>query len=71
MTKAIEHIVAGYVTLKNRVALEEIREHRRKLLNEIRMHSAGPLRFDRVGAELQEEIGAIDAGLEKLGRPSN
>ena len=25
MTKAIERIVAGYVTLKNRAALEEIR----------------------------------------------
>lgn len=26
MTKAIEHIVAGYFTLKNRTALEQIRE---------------------------------------------
>jgi hypothetical protein len=66
MTKAIEHIVAGYVTLKNRLALEEIREHRWKLLNDVRMRSAGPLRFDQVIIELQEEIDAVDAGLEKL-----
>ena len=66
MTKAIEHIVAGYVTLKNRLALEEIRDHRRKLLNEVRMRSSGPLRFDQVSIELQEEIDAVDVGLEKL-----
>ena len=48
MTKAIEHIVAGYVTLKNRIALEEIRDHRRKLLNDSRMRNTGPLRFDSI-----------------------
>jgi hypothetical protein len=66
MTKAIEHIVAGYVTLKNRVALEEIRDHRRKLLNDSRMRNTGPLRFDSINAELEEELSAAEAGLEKL-----
>ena len=66
MTKAIEHIVAGYVTLKNRIALEEIRDHRRKLLNDSRMRTTGPLRFDSINVELQEEISAAEAGLEQL-----
>ncbi len=66
LTKAIEHIVAGYMTLKNRTALEEIRNHRRKLLNETRLLSGGPLRFDRIAAEIQEEIELVDTALEKL-----
>jgi hypothetical protein len=66
MTKAIEHIVAGYVTLKNRIALEEIRDHRRKLLNDSRMRNTSPLRFDSINIELQEELSAAEAGLEKL-----
>ena len=65
MTKAIDHIVAGYVTLKNRVALEEIRDHRLKLLNDNRMRS-GPLRFESIIIQLQEELGAVEAGLNRL-----
>jgi hypothetical protein len=66
MTKAIDHIVAGYVTLKNRVALEEIRDHRRRLLNDSRMRGTGPLRFDYIHGDLQAEINAVEAGLEQL-----
>ena len=65
MTKAIDHIVAGYVTLKNRIALEEIRDHRRKLLNENRMRT-GPLRFDSINMQLQEELSAVEVGLDRL-----
>ncbi len=65
MTKAIDHIVAGYVTLKNRVALEELRDHRRKLMNENRMRS-GPLRFESITIQLQEELNAAEAGLDRL-----
>ena len=71
MTRAIDHIVAGYVSLKNRVALEEIRDHRRKLLNDHRMRSVGPLRFESVNVQLQEELSAVEAGLEKLTDPSS
>jgi hypothetical protein len=48
MTKAIEHIVTGYSTLKNRKALEEIRDHRRRLLNENRMRSNSVLNFESI-----------------------
>ena len=49
MTKAIEHIVAGYSTLKNRKALEEIRDHRKRLLMENRMSAASSgFNLDRI-----------------------
>ena len=67
MTKAIEHIVAGYSTLKNRKALEEIRDHRRRLLNDYRMRSGSGMNFDWINAELQEEIGVVEEALSKLG----
>jgi hypothetical protein len=67
MTKAIEHIAAGYSTLKNRKALEEIRDHRRRLLNDYRMRSGSGMNFDWINAELQEEIGVVEDALSKLG----
>ena len=66
MTKAIEHIVAGFSSLKNRKALEEIRDHRRRLLNDYRMRSGSGLNFDWINAELQEEIGVVEEALAKL-----
>jgi hypothetical protein len=75
MTKAIEHIVTSYSTLKNRKALEEIRDHRRRLLNENRMRSNSVLNFERVKDELEEEINIVEAALSRLqdqdpGQPS-
>ena len=67
MTKAIEHIVAGYSTLKNRKALEEIRDHRRRLMNDYRMRSGSGMNFDWIKAELEDEIGVVEEALSKLG----
>jgi hypothetical protein len=66
MSKAIEHIVAGYSTLKNRTALEEIRDHRRRLLNEYRMRGNSVLNFSGLTAELQEEISIVEDALTRL-----
>jgi hypothetical protein len=66
MTKAIEHIVAGYVTLKNRQALEEIRDHRQRLLHESRMRSGSGINLESLNTELQEEISIVDAALNGL-----
>jgi hypothetical protein len=65
MTKAIEHIVTGYSTLKNRKALEEIRDHRQRLLTEHRMRNS-VLNFESIKDELQEEISIVDAALSRL-----
>ena len=67
LTKAIEHIVTGYSTLKNRKALEEIRDHRQRLLNEHRMRSS-VLNFEGNKDELEEAI--VAAALSRLQDPS-
>ncbi len=67
MTKAIEHIVAGYSKLKNRKALEEIRDHRRRLLMENRMSAASSgFNLDRITTDLQEEINIVEAALSRF-----
>jgi hypothetical protein len=66
MTRAIEHIVAGYVTLKNRQALQEIRDHRQRLLHDSRMHSGSWVSVESLNSVLQEEISIVDAALRGL-----
>ncbi len=67
MTKAIEHIVAGYWTLKNRKALEEIRDHRKRLLMANRMSAASSgFNLDRITTDLQEEISIVETALSKF-----
>jgi hypothetical protein len=66
MTKAIEHIVAGYVTLKNREALQGIRDHRQRLLHESRMHSGSWVSVESLNSVLEEDISIVDAALSGL-----
>lgn len=66
MTKAIEHIVAGYVTLKNREALQEIRDHRQRLLHNSRMHAGSWVSVESLNSVLQEDIRIVDTALSGL-----
>lgn len=66
MTKAIEQIVSGYVTLKNREALREMREHRQRLLHESRMHAGSWVSVDSLSSVLQQDLNVIDAALSGL-----
>jgi hypothetical protein len=66
MTKAIENIVAGYVTLKNREALREMREHRQRLLHESRMHTGSWVSVENLSTVLQQDLNVIDAALSGL-----
>jgi hypothetical protein len=66
MTKAIENIVAGYVTLKNREALREMREHRQRLLHESRMHTGSWVSVESLSSVLQQDLNVIDAALSGL-----
>jgi hypothetical protein len=66
MSKAIEQIVANYVTLKNRQALQEIRDHRQRLLQNSRMHSGSWVSVEGLNSVLQEEISIVDAALSGL-----
>ncbi len=66
MTDAIKNIVAGYMTLKNRRALEEIRAHRQRLLNESRMHNPSWVSMANLRATLQAELSIVDAALDEF-----
>ena len=66
MTRAIEDIVAGYVTLKNRQALQEIREHRQRLLHKSRMHAGSWVSVKNLNSVLQQDIDVVEAALNGL-----
>ncbi|MCA6124194.1 hypothetical protein J6500_20190 [Bradyrhizobium sp. WSM 1704] len=63
--KAIEQIIAGYVSLKDRRALENIRDHRRRLLQETLMRSGAGFHPSTVIDTLQEEVDLIEAALAR------
>jgi hypothetical protein len=65
MTNAIGHILDGYIALNDRDSLETLREHRQKLLSEALMRSNKTFSFERMIAELREEIALVEAALEK------
>lgn len=67
MSSPIELIVASHVELKNRRALEELREHRRRLLEQLRTVSG--IDPTRAIEQVEEDIHAIDDGLERLKPP--
>ena len=67
MPSSIELIVASHVALKDRRGLEELRAHRRQLLEQLRTVSGiDPIRTIE---RMEEDIKAIDEGLEQLKPP--
>ena len=66
MSEAMKLIVAGYIRLKDRKALEDMRLHRQRLRNDLRL-SIGCL--DIVGSSIRlfdADILAIEEGLREL-----
>ena len=63
---AIEQIIAGYVSLKNRQALEQLRDHRQQLLDDVRTHSVPGFRPSVVNETLVEEIELIEGALARF-----
>jgi len=70
LTTAIEGIVTAYVALGDRGALEDLRMHRRRLAIDLNGRS-GPYDFSRPLGQINEEIAAIEAGLERLNTALN
>lgn len=66
MSEAIENIVSQYVRLKDRVALERMREHRNKLLQDYRIHAAQGFRVPALETALQDDVNAVNEGLSRL-----
>jgi hypothetical protein len=66
MSLPMEQIVSGYVRLRNRSALEELKAHRQKLMADL--ERARSLNFDTTLPlqSVTEDLTAIDAGFEQL-----
>jgi hypothetical protein len=66
MEMAIEQIVAAYVRLQNRQALENLRAHRQRLLADLKSRSGSVYDLSAPIQQLDAEIAVIDHGLETL-----
>jgi hypothetical protein len=66
MSEAIKIIASHYVGLKDRVTLEQMREHRSKLLQNYRIQAAQGFRVQTLETSLQEDVNAIDDALSRL-----
>ena len=65
MSEAMERIVGAYVELRNRKALEDMKDHRHRLATELKSLN-GQLNLSSSIKLLEEEIAVIEAGLAKL-----
>jgi hypothetical protein len=66
MSEAMKMIVDGYVRLKDRESLEQLRNHRRRLRQEIREHGDNALDQSYSLQTFDAEVLVIEAALEKL-----
>jgi hypothetical protein len=66
MSEAMRSIASHYVRLKDRVALERLRDHRNKLLQDYRIHMAQGFRVETLETSLQGDLEALDEALSSL-----
>jgi hypothetical protein len=66
MSEAMKMIVDGYVRLKDREALEQLRNHRQRLRQQLRELRDGSLDATRSIQTFDAEVLVIEAALEKL-----
>jgi hypothetical protein len=66
MSEAIRNIADHYVRLRDRVALEHMREHRNKLLQLYRVHASQGFRVETLETSLQGDVDVLDEALSRL-----
>jgi hypothetical protein len=66
MSEAITNIASHYVRLKDRVALERMREHRNKLLQDYRVYASQGFRIQTLETTLQSDLDALDEALARI-----
>jgi hypothetical protein len=71
MSEAMRSIASHYVRLKDRVALERLRDHRNKLLQDYRIHMAQGFRVETLETALQGDLDALDEALSSLPQGMN
>ncbi|MDE1932526.1 hypothetical protein [Bradyrhizobium sp.] len=66
MPEAVKLIVDAYVNLKNRQALEELREHRTRMRKRLEEMTDGLFDVSKLIRACDEEIEIVEAGLGRL-----
>ncbi|MFO1108851.1 MAG: hypothetical protein U1E61_06695 [Bradyrhizobium sp.] len=66
MTKAIEHIANGLLRLRDRTALQRMREHRAKLLQDYQKRPLQALTSKALETALEDDISVLDEALSRL-----
>jgi hypothetical protein len=66
MSEAIKLIVDGYVTLKDRSALEDLRAHRQRIRKQLQDQPNSWINIGPATQILDEELRVIEAGIESL-----
>jgi hypothetical protein len=67
MSSAMELIVEGYIRLKDRQSLEDLRMHRRRLAVDLKAKAGFDCRLSI--AQIDQDIAVIVAGLQTLSGP--
>ena len=66
MSEAVKLIVDAYVNLKNRQALEELREHRQRMRKNLEGKTAGLFDVSKVIRTYDDELEIIETGLGRM-----
>jgi hypothetical protein len=66
MSEAVQLIVNGYVSLKGRAALEEMREHRQKLRRSLQQRAGGHFDLSETIRLCGQDIEVVELGLARL-----
>ena len=66
MSEAIRIITGHYAQLKDRVALEQMREHRNNLLQNYRIGAAQGFRVETLETSLRDDMAVIDEALSRI-----
>ena len=67
MSVAMKLIVDAYVSLKNRKALEDMREHRQRLKRDLLTRQTDAFDFSNSIRAFDDEVVVIETGLQRLG----
>jgi hypothetical protein len=71
MPSSIERIVDAYVRLRNRSALEELRDRRQRLVDDLNeLQSSSVFDSNLALRSMAEDLVAINAGVERLEVPA-
>lgn len=66
MSEAIKCIVSGYVTLKDREALEEMRAHRQRLRKQLKEQPSSWIDPSQTIQLFEDDLQVIEDGLSRL-----